>query len=337
MLARKTIDEVRWRDRSGSRICEQLLSAASPRPIRRSPAPSPRARPPARRDRADRLGEHRQPRGARGAGLGADQQIRRGLSGQALLRRLPVRRHRRDAGDRAGHQAVRLPLRQRAAALRRQANQAAFMALMQPGDTFMGLNLAGRRPPDPRLAGQHVGQVVQGRAYGVRRDDHRIDMDEVEQLAREHKPKVIVAGGSAYPRIIDFRALPRDRRRGRRLSDGRHGAFRRPGRRRRASLARSRTPMWSPRRRTRPCAARAAADPHQRRGDRQEDQLGGVPRPAGRAADARHRRQGGGLRRGAAARVQALRQERRRERQGAGRNAEVGAASISSPAAPTTT
>jgi glycine hydroxymethyltransferase len=86
-----------------------------------------------------------------------------------------------------------------------QANAAAFMALMQPGDTFMGLNLA---------AGGHLthgspvnmsGKWFKVVSYGVRRDDHRIDFAEVEKLAQEHKPKVIVAGGSAYPRIIDFR------------------------------------------------------------------------------------------------------------------------------------
>ena len=88
-----------------------------------------------------------------------------------------------------------------------QANAAAFMALMQPGDTFMGLNLA---------AGGHLthgspvnmsGKWFKVVPYGVRRDDHRIDMDEVRKLAEEHKPKVIVAGGSAYPRIIDFPAF----------------------------------------------------------------------------------------------------------------------------------
>ncbi len=86
-----------------------------------------------------------------------------------------------------------------------QANQAAFMALMQPGDTFMGLNLA---------AGGHLthgspvnlsGKWFQVVPYGVRRDDHRIDFDEVARLAAQHRPKVIVAGGSAYPRVIDFR------------------------------------------------------------------------------------------------------------------------------------
>src|SRR5436853_4237781 len=85
------------------------------------------------------------------------------------------------------------------------ANAAAFMALMQPGDTFLGLNLA---------AGGHLthgspvnmsGKWFKPVAYSVRRDDHRIDMDEVARLAREHKPKVIIAGGSAYPRIFDFR------------------------------------------------------------------------------------------------------------------------------------
>jgi glycine hydroxymethyltransferase len=85
-----------------------------------------------------------------------------------------------------------------------QANQAAFMALMQPGDVFMGLNLA---------AGGHLthgspvnlsGKWFRGVPYGVRPDDHRIDFDEVERLAEQHRPKVIVAGGSAYPRIIEF-------------------------------------------------------------------------------------------------------------------------------------
>jgi glycine hydroxymethyltransferase len=85
------------------------------------------------------------------------------------------------------------------------ANAEVFMALMQPGDTFMGLNLA---------AGGHLthgspvnlsGRWFKVVPYGVNRDDHVIDMAEVERLAKEHRPKVIIAGGSAYPRIIDFR------------------------------------------------------------------------------------------------------------------------------------
>jgi glycine hydroxymethyltransferase len=87
------------------------------------------------------------------------------------------------------------------------ANAAAFMALMAPGDTFLGLNLA---------AGGHLthgspvnmsGKWFKPVPYSVRRDDHRIDMEEVAKLAREHRPKVIIAGGSAYPRILDFRAF----------------------------------------------------------------------------------------------------------------------------------
>jgi glycine hydroxymethyltransferase len=85
------------------------------------------------------------------------------------------------------------------------ANAEAFMALMQPGDTFMGLNLA---------AGGHLthgspvnlsGRWFKVVPYGVRREDHLIDMDEVLRLAKQHRPKVIIAGGSAYPRILDFR------------------------------------------------------------------------------------------------------------------------------------
>jgi glycine hydroxymethyltransferase len=85
------------------------------------------------------------------------------------------------------------------------ANAEVFMALMKPGDTFMGLNLA---------AGGHLthgspvnlsGRWFKPVPYGVRRDDHLIDMDEVERLAAQHKPKVIITGGSAYPRVIDFR------------------------------------------------------------------------------------------------------------------------------------
>src|SRR5476651_432131 len=87
------------------------------------------------------------------------------------------------------------------------ANAEVFFALMQPGDVFMGLNLA---------AGGHLthgspvnmsGKWFKPVPYGVRRDDQRIDMEEVARLAHEHKPKLIIAGGSAYPRIIDFRAF----------------------------------------------------------------------------------------------------------------------------------
>jgi glycine hydroxymethyltransferase len=85
------------------------------------------------------------------------------------------------------------------------ANAAAFMALMQPGDTFLGLNLAAGGHLTHGSPVNYSGKWFKPVPYGVRRDDHRIDMEEVAMLAQEHRPKMIVAGGSAYPRILDFR------------------------------------------------------------------------------------------------------------------------------------
>jgi glycine hydroxymethyltransferase len=88
-----------------------------------------------------------------------------------------------------------------------QMNQAVFFALLNPGDTFMGLNLA---------AGGHLthgspvnmsGKWFNAVPYGVRREDQRLDMDEVRWLAHEHKPKLIIAGATAYPRHWDFAAF----------------------------------------------------------------------------------------------------------------------------------
>src|SRR5271154_2175944 len=85
-----------------------------------------------------------------------------------------------------------------------QANEAAFGAVLEPGDTILGMNLA------------HGGHLTHGHPlnfsgkrykvvpYGVRKEDELIDYEELEKLAVEHKPKMIIAGGSAYPRIIDF-------------------------------------------------------------------------------------------------------------------------------------
>jgi len=85
-----------------------------------------------------------------------------------------------------------------------QANQAVFVALLQPGDTIMGLALAAgghlTHGARPNLSGKWFNAV----AYGVRLDDGRIDFDEVERLAEQHRPKLIIAGGSAYSRIVDF-------------------------------------------------------------------------------------------------------------------------------------
>src|SRR5579871_4122658 len=85
-----------------------------------------------------------------------------------------------------------------------QANQAAFFALLQPGDTFMGLSLAAGGHLTHGSPVNQSGKWFKVVPYTVRRDDQRIDYDEVERLAHEHRPKMIIAGGSAYPRVIDF-------------------------------------------------------------------------------------------------------------------------------------
>jgi glycine hydroxymethyltransferase len=85
-----------------------------------------------------------------------------------------------------------------------QMNQAVFLALMEPGDTFMGLSLAAgghlTHGSPVNMSGKWFNVVP----YGVRREDQRLDMDAIAQLARETKPKLIIAGATAYPRHWDF-------------------------------------------------------------------------------------------------------------------------------------
>jgi len=87
------------------------------------------------------------------------------------------------------------------------ANEAVFLALIKPGDTIMGMDLASgghlTHGAAPNISGKWFNPI----RYGVRRQDGHIDMDQVESLAKEHKPKLIIAGGSAYSRIIDFKAF----------------------------------------------------------------------------------------------------------------------------------
>ncbi|WP_207478964.1 serine hydroxymethyltransferase [Arenibaculum pallidiluteum] len=85
-----------------------------------------------------------------------------------------------------------------------QANQAVFMALLQPGDTILGMSLAAGGHLTHGAPPNQSGKWFNAIQYGVRREDGLIDFDEVERLAREHRPKLIIAGGSAYPRTIDF-------------------------------------------------------------------------------------------------------------------------------------
>src|SRR6202165_5738845 len=85
-----------------------------------------------------------------------------------------------------------------------QANQAAYAAVIQPGDTVLGMNLAHGGHLTHGHPLNFSGKTYKIVPYGVRRDDERIDYDELAKLAEEHRPKMIIAGGSAYPRILDF-------------------------------------------------------------------------------------------------------------------------------------
>jgi len=85
-----------------------------------------------------------------------------------------------------------------------QANMAAYAAVLSPGDTILGMNLSHG---GHLTHGHHLnfsGKTYRVIPYGVRRDDEQIDYDELARLADEHKPKMIIAGGSAYPRVLDF-------------------------------------------------------------------------------------------------------------------------------------
>lgn len=86
-----------------------------------------------------------------------------------------------------------------------QANQAVFMSLLKPGDTVMGLSLAAGGHLTHGAPPNQSGKWFNAVQYGVRRQDALLDYDVIQDLAEEHKPKLIVAGGSAYPRIIDFK------------------------------------------------------------------------------------------------------------------------------------
>ncbi len=120
-----------------------------------------------------------------------------------------------------------------------QANMSVYLAAIQYGDQILGMNLS------------HGGHLTHGHPlnfsgisykvadYGVSRETEQIDYDELQKIAEEHKPKLIVCGASAYPRIIDFRTHRRDRQQRRCAHVCRHRAHRRTGRRRTSSFARA--------------------------------------------------------------------------------------------------
>ena len=158
------------------------------------------------------------------------------------------------------------------------ANEAVYLALLQPGDTILGMSLAAGGHLTHGAPPNISGKWFKAATYGVRAEDARIDFDEVERQAETHRPKLIIAGGSAYPRIIDFARF-------RAIADS-VGAYLMVDMAHFAGLV-------AGGRASEPAAARACRhhddaqdaarparrhDPDQRRGDRQEDQLGDVPR-----------------------------------------------------------
>ena len=173
-----------------------------------------------------------------------------------------------------------------------QANAAAMFALLQPGDAILGqaLDHGGHLTHGMRL--NFSGKLYKVAAYHVREDDHLIDMEEVERLAHTHRPKLIMAGWSAYPRHVDFVAF-------RRIADE-VGAYLMVDMAHFAGLVAAGlhpTPVphahvvTSTTHKTLGGPARRH-HPDQRRGPCEEVQLRCVPRPAGRPARACHRGQG---------------------------------------------
>ena len=173
-----------------------------------------------------------------------------------------------------------------------QANAAVYHALLDPGDTILGLALPHGGHLTHGMKINVSGKLYDIAPYEVDRETSMIDMDAVAEIARERRPKLILAGWSAYPRFLDFERFREIADEVGADPDGRHGALRR------ARGGRDPSEPGADRRRGHHHRAQDARR-RARRGDpvqggvRQEDQLGGVPGPAGRAFGARDRRQGG--------------------------------------------
>ena len=212
----------------------------------------------------DRVGEPCAARGHGSPGIGADQQVRRRLPGPPLLRRLRAHRRDRTARDRPGESTVRAEFANVQPHSGAQANAAVMHALIKPGDTILGLSLdcGGHLTHGMRL--NFSGKLYNVAAYGVSKEDYLIDMDAVADAAREHAAvdHCRVVGLPAPARL---RPLPGDRRRSRRLPHGRHGAFRRAGRRRAAPVAGAARPRRDLHHPQDPGRSPRRRHPHQRR------------------------------------------------------------------------
>ena len=216
------------------------------------------------------------------------------------------------------------------------ANMCAYQALLEFGDTVLGLSLDHGGHLTHGSPVNASGKLYNFVPYKVTPGDERIDMDQVRDLALEHRPKMIVAGTTSYPRRLDpepFKAIADEvgalllvRRRAPRRTDRRRRAPQ-PGAVRRHRHVHDAQDAARPARRMHPVDGAA------RRGDRQ----GRVPRLAGWSARARDRRQGRGVLRGAAAELHRVRQADRAQRQRAGRPRLRTRVSGSSAAAPTAT
>ena len=199
--------------------------------------------------------------GARGAGLGADQQVRRGLSGQALLRRLRIRRRGRDAWPSSAPSscsAASSPTSSRTRAAR--PTRRCSWPCMTAGRHLPGHGPGRRRPPDPRHA------ASTSRASGSSRGLRRARPGPPDRLRRGRRGRPREQAQADHRRRLGLFARTSTSPRFREIADEvgailmvRHGPLRRPDRRRASIPTRCRTPTSSPPPRTRPCAARAAA------------------------------------------------------------------------------
>ena len=196
--------------------------------------PRARARPPAEHAGDDRVGELRAAGRARRRRLGAHQQVRRGLSGPPLLRRLRGGRRRRAARDRPRQGAVRRRARERPAARGRAGEQRRLHGAARARRHDHGDGARPRRPPHPRDEAERLGQALRGRPVprAPRGPPGRHGGGRAPRArAPAEGDRRRLVGLPAPPRL---RRVPRDRRRGRRQADGGHGPLRRPRRRRRA-------------------------------------------------------------------------------------------------------